>query len=69
MSFKGIPGAIRIACPKCRKLTRSYLGSGWAITWCNKCRQWFRTANELLSQDLLDQYQMPDLPKDVPPES
>ncbi len=50
-----VRGATRIACPRCRKPTRSHLGGGWALTWCNKCRMWHRTANEMLTLDLMSQ--------------
>lgn len=51
-----VPGATRLACPRCRKPTRSYLVSGWALSWCNKCRMWHRTAKEMLTPLLLSQH-------------
>lgn len=50
-----VPGVTRIVCPRCRKPTRSHLGSGWAFTWCKKCRLWYRTAKEMLTPDLMSQ--------------
>lgn len=49
---------MRVACPHCNKPTRSYLGSGWAVTWCNKCDTWFRTANEMVAPGLIKDYQI-----------
>ena len=62
---KQFPGAIRVVCPGCGKPTRSHLGGGgWTMTWCNKCRVWFRTANEIMTPRLAAQYQisLPELP-------
>lgn len=49
---------MRIVCPGCRRPTRSNLGSGWTVTWCNKCRHYFRTSNEVLTPELMGQYQL-----------
>lgn len=51
-----IRGMMRIACPYCRKTTRSYLGSGWTLTWCPKCQKFFRTGNEALTAELIGRY-------------
>ncbi|MCG3204830.1 MAG: hypothetical protein KCHDKBKB_01547 [Elusimicrobia bacterium] len=57
-----VRGAMRIVCPGCQRPTRSHLGgSGWTVTWCNRCRQWFRTANEMLTPQLMAFYQLTDL--------
>jgi len=53
-----IRGAIRIVCPGCHRPTRSHLGGGWVVTWCNKCRHWFKTSNEVLTPQMLVQYQL-----------
>ena len=56
---KQFPGAIRVICPGCGRATRSHLGGGgWTMTWCNKCRVWFRTANEIMTPKLAAQYQI-----------
>lgn len=51
-------GVMRIVCPGCHRPTRSHLGEGWTVTWCNKCRHYFRTANEILTPELMGQYQL-----------
>jgi len=63
------PGAVRISCPTCHKSTRTHMGSGWAVTWCSKCRHWFRTSNEVITPVLADQYRLPQsMLKEAPKE-
>lgn len=47
-----LAGVTRIACPKCHKATPCHLGDGWTLTFCAKCRLWYRTGKEIFSLHL-----------------